>query len=166
MLYNYEIGLDWDNMTNLEALSPPLPAPRGTFAKWKEGIEVGSGHTRGAGYATATWLWGYLTLAQRDALRTYCANASAEICMRTRDAHDQFNEYTGIMHWPQEEEIFNRLVLDLEIQFTHLVTSYLVGSVFFHIVGTLTASAIATYTAGAELAGSGTITAIGTVIEA
>ena len=164
MLYDYEIGPDWDNMINLESLSPPLPAPRGTFSKWKEDIEIGSGHTRGAGYATATWLWGYLTVAQRDILRTYCDDASADVCIKTRDRDDQYRDYTGIMHWPREEETFSDMVLDIEILFTHLIRKMLVGSVFFHVVGTFTASAVATYTAAADLSGSATIVAEGTVI--
>ena len=163
-LYDYEIGPDADNTTNLEELSPALSPPNGTFAKWKEDIEVGSGHTRGAGYATAIWLWGYLTLAQRDALRAFCPDASADVCIRTRDGDDQFDYYTGIIHWPKEEEIFSGMILDLEIRFTHLVRSVIVGSVVFKGIGSLTGLPVADYSGSTNLIGIGTVTAVGTVV--
>lgn len=163
-LYNYEIGPDPDNTTNLEELSPALFAPNGVFTKWKEDIEIGSGHTRGAGYATATWLWGYMTLAQRDALRAFCPNASADVCIRTRDGDDQFDYYTGIIHWPKEEEIFSGMILDLEIRFTHLVKDVVVGNVVFEGVGSLTALPVVDHVAAASLSGVGTVTAVGTVV--
>jgi hypothetical protein len=121
--YSYQIGTTSGGTTNVESLSPALPAPRSTFEPWSVPIKLGDGTVRGGGYPTATWNFGVLSRAQRDKLRTYCTGKSASVYIRTKttDNTDSYKYFSAVMIWPDEEERVATRRLDFVIEFRMLV---------------------------------------------
>ena len=113
------VGVD---LTNVEDLTNAPAAPRSQFTESSVYVPLGDGTTRGAGWPTAKWRWGYLTQAQRDDLRAYCTGASNSlyICTRENDTSDQYNYYTCTMIWPLEEEKDHGKRLDFVVEFQNL----------------------------------------------
>ncbi len=110
-------------MTNVEniVVRPGIPYPRHEFSPISKAIELGDGTQRGGGWATARWSWGYLTQAQRDALRTYCTGHSAVVFIRTRtnDSADAYANFQATVIWPsmaEEKEMGKRLQFALEFR--------------------------------------------------
>lgn len=120
-LYNYEIGTDMNSVTNLESLTTTVMHPKSNFADWAEAVILGSGLSRGMGAPVATWLWGFLTEAQRTQLKTFCTGASSTVVIRTKRNDGTFKYFACVMNWPKEEEHRSGYVLNFEIIFTHLV---------------------------------------------
>lgn len=124
--YSYQIGTSTGTLTNVESLTTPLPPPKSTFTPYAEPVDLGNGAVRGAGWASATWNWGFLTQAQRDQLRTYCTGASASVYIVTRktDTTDAYTTYSGVMIWPQNEERDSKYVrTDFTVEFRKLVAA-------------------------------------------
>lgn len=120
--YSYELGTTTLNMTNVESMTTPLPAPRSEFVEYMEGKPLGNGRIRGVGPPAAIWNFGYLTRAQRDQLRTYCTGASSVVYLKTRknDNSDAYQTYSAIMVWPREDKYAGRR-LDFVVNFIQLV---------------------------------------------
>lgn len=124
--YSYRIGTTLGGLTNVESLTVPLPPPRSTYTPYSEQIDLGDGTIRGAGWAQASWNWGFLTQAQRDQLRTFCPGASASVYISTRttDSADVYDDFTAVMIWPQAEERDSKQVRpDFTVQFRKLVAA-------------------------------------------
>lgn len=122
-LYSYEIG-STASTTNLESLSTPITATKSTFHPYSVMLPLGDGTVRGAGWPTAEWRWGFLSQAQRDALRAFCSGASASVYIRTRinDTSDAYKYFTATIIWPIEsEERDAGRRLDFVIQFQKMV---------------------------------------------
>lgn len=119
MSHNYEIGTTYVGMENLGDLTPPVPEPKSNFQDDSQRITLGNGDVRGAGWTTAEWRWTFITRAQRDELKTFCAGASADIFIRTRnnDTIDAYQYYTAVMIWPQNEEKSYSKRMDFVIRF-------------------------------------------------
>ncbi len=108
-------------LASVESLG--LPAPRGLFTPFTQAVTLGDGGVRGAGWKTAEWRWGFVTRAQRDALRAYCPGASAEVYISTRtvDSSDAYGVFRARMLWPQQEEPQAGRRLDFSIKFQGLI---------------------------------------------
>jgi hypothetical protein len=123
-LYDYQIGTT-SSMTNVESLTvasgDPVPAPKSSFKPYADKLALGDGTARGVGFPSATWHWGYLTLAQRNALRVFCSGQSAAVYIRTRKDDDTYANYTATLIWPDEEEKEAGRRLDFTLQFIRLV---------------------------------------------
>jgi hypothetical protein len=119
----YKIGTTLVGMVTLASLG--VPDPKSTYEPYSEQLELGNGKIRGGGFPTATWHWGFLKQAWRDALRAYCTGASASIFIETRitDTSDAYDQFSVVIVWPQEEErdAFRRL--DFTLEFRQLVTA-------------------------------------------
>lgn len=117
----YQIGTTLVGLATLDSLD--IPDPKSEFAHFTEYVPLVSGGVRGVGSPVAIWRWGYLTQAQRDALRVFCTGASAEVYIETRetDSSDVFDQYSATMIWPLEEErdAFHRM--EFEVRFQNLV---------------------------------------------
>jgi len=124
-IYDYRIGATLAGMTNLENLTPPLPAPKSYFRPFYESITLADGSIRGMGSPVASWRWGVLSRAQRDALRVFCTSKSATVYIRTRktDSADAYTDYRAIMIWPDDEERDAGRRLDFLIEFRQLVVA-------------------------------------------
>lgn len=123
-LYSYQIGATYGGLTNLEALTTPVDAPKSSFIPNSQNFPLGNGLTRGAGWAVAFWRWGLLSQAQRNQLRTFCTGASAAVFINTRknDTSDAYQVYTANMIWPEgAEEKENAKRLDFVLEFRDCV---------------------------------------------
>lgn len=104
----FEIGTTLEGMTNVEQLTEALPAPRSTYQDYSALVQLGSGGMIGQGFPAATWVFGTLTTAQRDQLKTFCPGASATVYIKTKlgseaSGADEFAVFTAIMTWPFPE---------------------------------------------------------------
>lgn len=117
MQYEFMIGTTQAGMTNVEALSTPLPAPDATYQAYEDQIQLGSGAVRGVGPAICTWHWGFITSTQRAALRAFCTGAAATVYIKTMDDSLAYHTYRATMIWPQAEEVDAGRLLDVEINF-------------------------------------------------
>ena len=112
------------NLINVESLPTPVFAPKGTFIPFSQYRSLGNGTVRGLGWATATWIWGFQSVTQRDQLRLFCSLvASNDVFIRTRNNEntDEFAYYSGVMVWPAEEEKQASKRLTFAIEFINLV---------------------------------------------
>jgi len=114
-------------LTNVESLTvstgPTIPAPKGNFQPFSKPLDLGNGLTRGGGWPTDIWRWGYLTQAQRNALRAYSTGASNSVIIKTRtvDSSDAYVIYSAAMAWPIKEERDATRRVPFELNFRKLV---------------------------------------------
>lgn len=125
MTSSFKIGTTLAGITTLDALTTFVPDPKTSFRSYSKLLDLGSGLKRGAGWPTAEWNYGFLTQAQREQLRTFCAGASAEVFIttRTRDEDNEdslFKTFKAVMIWPEEEDYRNSRRVDVTIKFTRL----------------------------------------------
>jgi hypothetical protein len=93
------------SLTNVTALTTPVPAPKSAPRPWVQAVALGSGRQRAQGKPLTVWNFSYLTRAQRDQLRTFCPGKSANVYIRSRgiDQADAYQYCQAIMLWPDEE---------------------------------------------------------------
>lgn len=118
----YKIGTTSGGMVTLASLG--IPDPKGEYFNYSDLRNLGDGTVRGVGYPRAVWRWGFLSRADRDALRTYCtgvASSAIYIQTRTLDSTDVFDDFSATMIWPAEEERSAGRRLSFEIEFRNLV---------------------------------------------
>ncbi len=118
----FQIGPDTASMTPLDQLSTPLPDPDWEFHEWRESIPLGSGGVRGAGRPWAVWRWGFLTQAQYNMLRYFCAGASEDVGIRTMVNDGSYVIYAAKMTVQEQAIVRSGRVLQVEVQFLHLTT--------------------------------------------
>ena len=106
---------------NLETLS--IRPPKGTFKPYADTVNLGNGTARAMGRPVASWLWGFMSLTQRNTLRAYCTGKSARvyICTKVNDSSDSFVTYDAVMLWPDEEKKFAGRRTDFEVLFRDLI---------------------------------------------
>ena len=121
--YDFEIGSTYVGMTNVEELTVPLPPPASTYKRYALEVDLGDDTVRGFGLPSATWRWQVLTLAQRDQLKTFCSGASATVFIQTkkRDASEVYDEFTAVMIWQEEEDVWSGRVRDFVVRFRSMV---------------------------------------------
>lgn len=115
----FAIGTTLAGMQALSAMS--IPAPQTTYRPYSIDVRLGDGLVRGMGFPVATWHWGFLSAAQRDALKAYCAGQSAQVYIRTPKDDLNFNDYQAVMVWPTEEDRVAGRALDVTLEFHRLV---------------------------------------------
>ncbi|HMW87550.1 MAG TPA: hypothetical protein PKD65_16115 [Nitrospira sp.] len=121
MAYEYKIGTDLLDLTLLSELDPPIHAPYCDPAPAVGAITLGDGSERYIGLPIVTWHWGFLTAAQRDVLKTYCPEKSAEIAIRSLQQDGTYADFTCIMIWPQREVRQAGRILDFNLEFRQMV---------------------------------------------
>ena len=119
----YQIATTLPGLATLESLG--VTVPRSEYQPYTEAVSLGDGTVRGAGAPFAKWLWDYLPQDQRDILRTYCTDASAEIYIETRtvDTLDVWDQFSAVMVWPTQEQRENFVRLEFAIEFRYLVAA-------------------------------------------
>lgn len=123
MAYEFEIGLTLVGMVNVTELTVPLTAPRSLYKRFATTVGLGNLSARGYGKPSSTWRWGFMSLTERDQLKTFCPGASAQVYIRTkkRDATETWANFLCWMIWPEEEEVQGGDVLDITILFRDMV---------------------------------------------
>ena len=126
--YDFRIGTTRAGMVNIETLVSglyPMPAPHAIWQPYAEYIRLEDNTYAGIGAPIAVWKFGWLTRAQRDALRVFCPGPSAAIWIRTQsnDNSDVYLDCNGIMVWPLTEERDSTRRINLEIV-TQQITTY------------------------------------------
>jgi len=122
-VYDFEIGETEVGMVNVEELTVPVFAPKSSYKRYQVEVDLGDLTVRGFGRPSATWRWGFLTLAQRDQLKEFCPNASNRIFIQTkqRDDTEEYVVFEAVMVWPEGEEVTAGRVLDFVVAFRDMV---------------------------------------------
>ena len=118
----YEIGTTLGGMVTLASLD--IPVPESDFTDFSDSVKLGSGLTRGLGYPLVTWHYGFLYLAQWDALIfDFCPTASASIFIATPNNSQTFLRYTAVMVPPPKYIIRNAKYIDVTVSFNNLIAA-------------------------------------------
>jgi len=118
-----KIGTAIGTLVDLADLATPLVEPEIVPNPYQESVRLGSGGKKGKGFPSQTWRWGALNNDERAMLRTLCANESADIAIETIDPEDYAStvQYTGKVHWPDEEDPQVLKTIGFILLFTNLV---------------------------------------------
>ena len=100
----FEIGTTFGGLTNIEALSEPLPLPKSNYLPYARTPNKGNGGTRGVGSPIAQWAFGVLTVEQYNQLKTFCPGSSADIYIRTKLDDDTYADFQAKMIWPNDPQ--------------------------------------------------------------
>jgi hypothetical protein len=79
--------------------------PKSPMQYYVEYRRMADGTQVGRGLPIIVWQWGYLSRAQRDALRAFCSDVTAWVYIDTRENNsaDAFAQYKSLVTWPLEE---------------------------------------------------------------
>lgn len=121
MAYEYSIGEDIGSLTLLSALTTPVPAPASDPAYAVGSVTLGDGTEKFIGLPVVAWHWGFLTSDQRDELKAFCAEKSANVAIRTLKPDGSYADYTCIMVWPQREVRQAGRIIDFTLEFRQMV---------------------------------------------
>lgn len=112
----YRIGTSLATLTDLETLG--VPYPHSYPMSYSARFDNAAGGYADKGWLQQEWRWGFITLSQRNVLRSY--SGSVVICTRANDG--TWKVYSGVMVWPQEEpENYADVITDFVVQFRNLV---------------------------------------------
>lgn len=109
-------------LQNMEVSGPPeYAAPMFTWVKYSKPIPLGDGTVRGAGWSTLILHWDVITNTQRDWLRAFCPNQSAEVYIRSMQLDNSmaYVTYRAVMVWPiqsETQDAHRRTSFDLKFQ--------------------------------------------------
>lgn len=120
MRYDFEIGSTSDTV-NLESLATPVEPPDFTYTEWALEVKLANGQVRGMGFPQASWIWGYITSAERTMLRSFCSGKSAMVYIKTPDNSRTYKKFQAVMVWPAGEDPTADILPDFTIEFRHLV---------------------------------------------
>jgi hypothetical protein len=116
----YGIGTTLGGIVTLKSLNIPVPIAPYKLGDGRETLSSGKQINTGA--PNLTWRWGFLTLAQRTVLRTYCTGVSSDVFIWSKvNDLDAFRAFQCIMNWPEEESRTAAKRLDFDVLFTYLV---------------------------------------------
>ncbi len=118
--YGFEIGTT-STTTNLENLATPVEPPDFTYTEHPKQVPLMNGMVRGMGFPQASWIWGFITAAERAMLRTFCPGKSASVFIVTPDNSRTYKKYQAVMVWPAGEDPTVDILPDFTIEFRHLV---------------------------------------------
>jgi hypothetical protein len=118
---DFEIGLTEEAMTNIEELTTPLETPKSEYFPYARTVNLGNGGKRGVGFPMATWTFALLEVEQRDQLKEFCPDASAEVFIRTKMNDDTYALFSATMLWTDTEDRWYGVKRNYQIIFRHLV---------------------------------------------
>lgn len=119
MAITYELGATLGGIATLSSLN--IPDPESNFTEYPVRRTLGNGLVRGYGNPTAEWHYGFLTAAQYDALRAFCAGAGAAVFISTMTNDRDFVTYSANMELPERYINRVRAYTDITIKFTNLI---------------------------------------------
>jgi hypothetical protein len=118
----YRIGTTEAGMVTVQSLG--IPDPKHIHHESSSRRNIISGHTKALGAPWCEWHWDFCKLEWRDALRAFCPAPaiSATVYIETRiHEEDEFDVFTAIMEWPEEEDKDSGRRMDFNIKFKHLI---------------------------------------------
>jgi len=113
-----KLGTTFANMTLLTDLSIMLP--KVNYAPYSKVLKLADNSYKGMGWATVSWHWNFLPLAQKIILATYISGVSGTVYIRTRKNDESYDNFICTMVLPVGEEISNSKSLSYTIQFINL----------------------------------------------
>lgn len=116
---SYEIGATLLTMQTLNALG--VVAPKSDFSDYTDTIVLASGLTRGIGYPSAEWAYGFLTSSQYDVYKSFCSGVGASVYIAMPDNSRVYKRYSANMTLPTRYTIRSGDYIDVVIRFTHLI---------------------------------------------
>lgn len=117
----FKVGTSQAGLTLLSQLTVPVPEPFCEFVPYSKQSSLSDGNVRGNGFPQAKWDWKFLTSAQRDQLRSFCAGASSSVWIRTWDEEGDYHDFNCIMIWPAEQDPQAERFLEFTLVFRRLV---------------------------------------------
>ncbi len=118
--YEYKIGLTQGGLVTLASLG--IPAPQHNFVPYSTERMDGSGAIVGQGWPEDEWYWGFLTQAQRAALRTYIPGRGAHIFIRDlKDDGTTWKDFEVEAEWMKQEDRAATRRLGFSIKFRAMV---------------------------------------------
>ncbi len=111
----FKIGLSQIGMVTLASLG--IPEPLSGYQPYSQDFDQADAMVSGIGWATDTWRWAFLTLAQISALRTFCPGKSARVYIQTLSDGKIAREYLAILIWPKKETRTAGKALDVSLEF-------------------------------------------------
>jgi len=118
---DFKIGTTEGGMVNIESLTTPLEIPKSEYLPYARIVNLGNGGKRGVGFPMAIWTFPLLTLEQRDQLKSFCTNASAEVFIRTKLNNDTYANFSATMIWVENEPRWYGVKQNYSITFRNLV---------------------------------------------
>lgn len=101
--------------------------PDWAFQKYQAVIILGDMTKKGIGYPSASWTWRGISETDRETLRAFCADLSAEVYVST-PTNETINgarvwtDASAVMNWLEmDEEKSAERTLDFRIEFTKMV---------------------------------------------
>lgn len=96
----FEIGSTLGTVATLASLD--IVDPQYNFSDFSKRVTTGSGLTRGLGFPSCEWFYGYLDTAQYDALKSYCVDNGAAVVIATYNNARQLKRYNAKMTMPDK----------------------------------------------------------------
>lgn len=124
MISSYALGTTAESMVNVENIAAdPLLPPVVITRHYDDLVPLASGAARGVGTGAERWLFAYISVTQRAALRVICPGASAHVFITTRDLENDsaWIVYDCTMIWPAEETRELRGYKNFESEFINRV---------------------------------------------
>lgn len=128
--YNFELGTDLEDMTNVEEQAaiqePPYPHEIKSGA---ERYTSGTGNEYYDGYPQLTWHWSFMPVPSWQWLiDTFFGDPatalSVDVYVRTKNQNDDYAYYSAKMHMPEIGSEAHRGILgyyDITLRFTHMI---------------------------------------------
>jgi hypothetical protein len=120
---SFEMGATLETMTNIEALTTPLPPPLAPPPRYPVQKTAASGRVYNRGFLIGRWIFSILRSAQLTQLRVFCPGKSATVYIKTLAADDTYRVYSAVMILPDEEDrqpaVRDRL--EYQVTFTQMV---------------------------------------------
>ena len=95
--------------------------PASVYRPGSQSVIVGDGTLLWRGYPVVTWRYGWMTVAQWTALKTYITNGaySAECYVETRDDEDSYSRYQAVARFPDPSTLqrWGSRYMDVVIEF-------------------------------------------------
>jgi len=117
----FMIGISEMDLTNIEELTEPLEPPKSEYFPYARTVNKGNGGKRGVGFPMATWTFALLTVEQRDQLKEFCPDASAEVYINTKLNDDTYAVFSATMLWTDTEDRWYGVKRNYQILFRNLV---------------------------------------------
>lgn len=105
------------HIVRVTSLATDMLEPASTPQTYSASRALLDGTVRGMGWAITEWKWGFLLVAQRNALKALCPGKSVSTFIDTRDEADTFVTYRAVMVWQDRPEIFANRWLNFVLQF-------------------------------------------------
>lgn len=112
----YAIGSAIDSIDTFSdlGLDAPFQEP---YNPYSVDVPAADSLVYGHGWPVTAWRWGYISQADRNTLKSYCAGKSAIVYIRIRDDDWNWIYCKAVMIWQPENPPTSGFILDFSIAF-------------------------------------------------